>query len=171
MTSTPLREPQAARRPVLGLRHKPGRLALAVFRMPLRAYRHDAGHVLGHTFLAFTHVGRRTQQPHDAVAMVLCYDEVTREAVVCAAWGPETDWYRNLLAGPALRVQIGRDSIVPQHRFLDEAEAFDVAARFRASHPHRMRLLCSILGWGDLTDDRALRRFVSDHPFVAFRPA
>ena len=31
------------RKPLLGLRRKPGRLALAAFRMPLRAYRHDAG--------------------------------------------------------------------------------------------------------------------------------
>jgi hypothetical protein len=29
------------RKPLLGLRRKPGRLALAMFRMPLRAYRHD----------------------------------------------------------------------------------------------------------------------------------
>jgi deazaflavin-dependent oxidoreductase (nitroreductase family) len=171
MTTTPLRDPQAARRPVLGLRHKPGRLALAVFRLPLRAYRHDAGHLLGHTFLAFTHVGRRTGQPHDAVAMVLGYDEATREAVICVGWGPETDWYRNLQAGPARRVQIGRDAFVPQHRFLGEEEAFEVARRFRAAHPHRMRLICSILGWGDLTDDDALRTFVAEHPFVGFRPA
>ncbi len=31
------------RKPLLGLRRKPGRLALAMFRMPLHAYRHDAG--------------------------------------------------------------------------------------------------------------------------------
>ena len=41
------------RKPPLGLRRKPGRLALAMFRMPLRAYRHDAGWLLGHTFLEF----------------------------------------------------------------------------------------------------------------------
>jgi hypothetical protein len=38
------REPGSRpRKPLLGLRRKPGRLALAVFRMPLRAYPHDAG--------------------------------------------------------------------------------------------------------------------------------
>jgi hypothetical protein len=48
------------RKPLLGLRRKPGRLALAMFRMPLRAYRHDAGWLLGHTFLEFAHTGRKT---------------------------------------------------------------------------------------------------------------
>lgn len=46
------------RRPLLGLRRKPGRLALALFRMPLRAYRHDAGWLLGLRFIEFTHLGR-----------------------------------------------------------------------------------------------------------------
>ncbi len=42
----------------LGLRHTPGRLALALFRMPLRAYRHGKGWMLGRTFLLLVHVGR-----------------------------------------------------------------------------------------------------------------
>lgn len=78
----------AQRRPLLGLRRKPGRLALALFRMPLRAYRHNAGWMLGRTFVEFTHLGRNTGQPHQTVAMVLRYDEVTRESVICAARGP-----------------------------------------------------------------------------------
>lgn len=108
-------------RPLLGLRRRPGRLALALFRMPLNAYRHGAGVLLGRTFLQLTHVGRKTGLPHNAVAM--------------------------------------------------DDEAFDVAIRFRRQHPHRLRLISSILGWGDLRDDARVRRFVQTHPFVAFRPA
>ena len=48
------------RRPLLGLRRKPGRLALMVFRLPLKAYQHNAGPAVGRTFVAFTHVGRKT---------------------------------------------------------------------------------------------------------------
>jgi deazaflavin-dependent oxidoreductase (nitroreductase family) len=164
-------ESGAKGRPLLGLRRRPGRLALAVFRMPLSAYRHGAGWMLGHTFLQFTHTGRKTGRPHDAVAMVLRYDEVTREAVICAAWGPRTDWYRNLHAGPAVKVQLGRESFAPVHRFLIDEEAFDVARRFRSDHPYRLRLLSTILGWGDLRDDTTVRQFIRTHPFVAFRPA
>jgi deazaflavin-dependent oxidoreductase (nitroreductase family) len=158
-------------RRLLGLRRNPGRLALVFFRMPLSAYRHDAGWMMGRGFLEFTHVGRKTGKPHDAVAMVLRYDEAARETVICAAWGPETDWFRNLRAGPALKVQLGRDSFTPEHRFLAEEEAFDVVVEFRCEHPHRLRLLSTILGWGDLRDNDAAHEFIRTHPFVAFRPA
>jgi deazaflavin-dependent oxidoreductase (nitroreductase family) len=157
--------------PLLGLRRKPGRLALALFRMPLRAYHHDAGWLLGHTFMEFTHTGRTTGRRYETVAMVLRYDPVTHEAVICAAWGPDTDWVRNLRAGPAARVRLGRESFTPQPRFLSEEEAFDVAVQFRREHPRRLRLLSTILGWGDLRDDAALRGFIKTHPFVVFGPA
>lgn len=173
MATTPVSPPVATtpgRRRWLGLRRKPGRLALILFRMPLNAYRHDAGWMLGHVFLQLTHVGRKTGRPHATVAMVLHHDAATRESVVCAGW-QGTDWIRNLHHGPALEVKIGRDSFTPQHRFLDEDEAFKVAAQFRRAHPHRMRLIATILGWGDLRDDELVRGFVHTHPFVAFRPA
>jgi deazaflavin-dependent oxidoreductase (nitroreductase family) len=158
-------------RPLIGLRRKPGRLALAFFRMPLRAYRHDAGWMLGHTFLKFVHTGRKTGQAYGTVAMVLRYDAAAHEAVICAAWGPDTDWVRNLRDGPAVQVQLGRESFTPEHRFLADDDAFDVAVQFRREHPWRLRLFSAILGWGDLRDDAVARRFVQEHPLVAFRPA
>ena len=156
------------RRPVLGLRKAPGRLALAVFRMPLRAAR--SGHLPGRTFVSFVHAGRKSGQPHEAVAMVLRYDEVAREVVIVAAWGPHTDWVRNLRAARAIRVQLGPDSFVPEQRFLSDDEALDVLRHFRRQHPARLRLAQAALGWGDLRHDDAARAFVQTHPFVAFRP-
>ena len=100
-------------KPLLGPRRKPGRLALAVFRMPLRAYHHDAGWLLGHTFMDFIQTGRKTGQRYETVAMVLRYDAAAREAVICAGWGPDTDWVRNLRAGPAAQVRLGRESFTP----------------------------------------------------------
>jgi len=164
----PVRHPP---KPLLGLRRKPGRLALAVFRMPLRAYRHDAGWLLGHTFLLLVHTGHKTGQPHSMVAMVLRYDRGTREAVICSGWGPDADWVRNLRAGPAVRVQLGRESYTPEHRFLSEDESFEVVVQFRREHPWRMRLISTILGWGDLRDDDTTREFTRTHPFVALHPA
>lgn len=155
---------------MLGLRRRPGRLALALFGMPLRLYRSGRGNVLGHTFLMFVHIGRISGTPHEAVAMVLRFDERTREAVICSAWGPNTDWMRNLRAHPACEVRIGSDTYVPEQRFLSDDEAVAVGDEFRQRHPWRLRLLRVVLGWEDLGDDEALRRFVAARPFVAFRP-
>jgi deazaflavin-dependent oxidoreductase (nitroreductase family) len=155
----------------LGLRRTPGRLALAVFRMPLFLYRRGWGRLLGHTFLALTHVGRKTGKTYDAVAMVLGGDEDSGEVVICSGWGPEADWVQNLRAGSAREVRIGRDRYAPTHRFLTEEEAVAIGVAFRRRHPRRLWLVSTILGWGDLTNDAALRDFVRSHPFVSFRPA
>ena len=170
--NTPVTPPPVSqqKKPLLGLRRKPGRLALAVFRMPLRAYRHDKGWLLGRTFLEFVHTGRRTGRRYEVVAMVLRYDADTHEAVIVAGWGPDTDWVRNLHAGPAVRVRLGRESFTPVHRFLSEDEAYDVVVQFRREHPHRVRLATAIMNWGDFRSDATVRDFIATHPFVAFRP-
>ncbi|HJQ41575.1 MAG TPA: nitroreductase family deazaflavin-dependent oxidoreductase [Jatrophihabitantaceae bacterium] len=162
--------PGQERRPWFGLRHTPGRLALTVFRMPLFLYRHGWGRLLGRTFLLLVHVGRKTGQPHEMVAMVLGDDRHTGEVVICSGWGPDAAWLRNLHAQPAKLICIGSERFNPEHRFLSEDEAVQVIAGFRARHPRRVRLITAILGWGDLRDDDDLRWFVATHPFVAFRP-
>jgi len=43
--------------------------------------------------------------------------------VICAAWGPRSDWYRNLRAGPAVKVDFGR-AFTPVHRFITDEEAW-----------------------------------------------
>jgi deazaflavin-dependent oxidoreductase (nitroreductase family) len=171
MTTAPTAPaPRQEPRPLLGLRRRPGRLALKAMRMPLRAYQHDQGRLLGHTFLEFDHVGRKSGKTYQAVAMVLRYDETTGEAVIFTGWGPESDWYRNLQAHPATNVKLGDASFTPEQRFLTDDEAFDVLLQFRARHPHRVHLASRILAWGDLDDDETLRVFARRHPFVAFRP-
>jgi deazaflavin-dependent oxidoreductase (nitroreductase family) len=142
-----------------------------MFRLPLLAYRRGWGGLLGHTFLLLVHAGRKTGKPYPAVAMVLGYDPHTHEAVICSAWGQDTDWVQNIRARPALRVQIGRESFTPVQRFLSDEESFAVATEFRRRHPGRTRLIASILGWGDLRSDTAVRDFVRARAFVSFRPA
>jgi hypothetical protein len=67
-------------RPLLGLRRQPGRLALRFMRMPLLAFRHDKGQLLGHAFVEFTHLGRKGGKAYQAVA------------VVCATTTPRVRW-------------------------------------------------------------------------------
>jgi deazaflavin-dependent oxidoreductase (nitroreductase family) len=163
--------PTKPTRPLLGLRHRPGRLALAVFRLPLVVYRHGWGRLLGTTFMLLVHAGRKTGQPHLMTAMVMRWDPSTREVVIFSGWGPNSDWVRNLRARPALRVEVGRESYTPQHRFLSEDESVAVTGDFVRRHPYRLRLATRILDWPDLDSETVLRAFVHNHPFVALRPA
>jgi deazaflavin-dependent oxidoreductase (nitroreductase family) len=158
-------------RPLLGLRRQPGRLALAAMRLPRPLYHRGWGRLLGHTFLLITHEGRKTGKRRETVAMALAYEPEKEEAVVCSAWGQNTEWIRNLRAHTALQIQIGREAYVPAQRFLTEDEAVAVAIAFRDRHPWRLRLFAAILGWGDLSTEAAVREFVRSRPFVSFRPA
>jgi hypothetical protein len=103
--------------------------------------------------------------------MVLRHDRGTAELVIMSGWGPRADWILNLRVHNALRVQIGRESFVPQQRFLSDDEAAAVGREFLQRHPWRARLATTILGWGDLRSEQAMRDFVRTRPFVAFRPA
>ena len=168
--TTPVHERAGARRPLPGLRRQPGRLALELMRMPRPLHHRGWGWMLDHFFLLITHQGRKTGKRRETVAMALAHVADTREAVVCSAWGPRTEWIRNLRAHPALQIQIGRESYVPEQRFLSEDESVAVAVEFRRRHPLRSRLLAVILGWGDLSSETAVREFVRTRPFVSFRP-
>lgn len=158
-------------RPLLGLRRQPGRAALWLMRLPRPLYHRGWGRLLGHTFVLIAHEGRRTGKRHETVAMALAHDPDTREVVVCSAWGPNAEWLRNLRAHPALEIQIGRETYVPEQRFLSDDEAAAVATAFRDRHPRRLALISTILGWGDLSSDAAVRELVSGRPFVAFLPS
>ncbi len=164
-------QPDRRAKPLLGVRRQPGRLALAVFRLPLPLYHRRLGWLLGRTFLLVTHAGRRTGKHRETVAMTLAYDRETHEAVVCSGWGENTDWIRNIRAHPALQIEIGREAFTPEQRFLSEDESIAVVAEFRHRHPRRVRLIAWIFGWGDLSSDTAVKDFVRHRPFVSFRPA
>jgi deazaflavin-dependent oxidoreductase (nitroreductase family) len=161
----------SAHRSLLGLRRQPGRLALWFMRLPRPLYHRGWGRLLGHTFLLITHEGRRTGKRRETVAMALSHDPTTQEVVVCSAWGPNTEWLRNLRTHPALQIQIGPETFVPEQRFLSEDEAVAVATAFRDRHPWRLRFFASVLGWGDLSKQAAVRELVRGRPFVAFTPA
>ncbi len=163
-------ERRRSARSLLGLRRRPGRLALAAMRLPQSLYHRGWGWLLGHTFLLITHQGRKTGAQRETVAMALTYDPDTQESVVCSAWGPNTEWIRNLRAHPALEIQIGRESFSPVQRFLSEDEAVAAVGEFRRRHPWRLRVAAAILDWDDLGSEQGVRSFVRARPFVSFRP-
>ena len=147
MTTTP--SPYASNtRSLFGLRRRPGRVALILMRTPRPLYRHGWGWLLGHTFLLIAHQGRKTGKRRETVAMALTYDPDTRRVVIFSAWGPNTEWIRNLRAHPAVEIQIGRERYVPAQHFLSEDEAVAVAVEFRRHHPHRLRLFATDLRVG-----------------------
>ena len=153
---------------------RPSRFLKVLFGAPSWFYRIGVGWMLGKRSLAVTHRGRRSGQPHQTVLEVMFFDRDTEESVVASAYGPRADWYRNLQAEPALRVQTGRMDYIPEQRFLTPQQARDAAARFCREHPWEARMVSRVLpAFGaaiPIDSESSPTDLLASLPMVAFRP-
>ena len=76
---------------------------------PWLAYRLGLGWPFGHRVVLLEHRGRTTGRPVRTALRGVRWDRVSRHLLVAAGSGPGTDWYRNVLAHPLVRVTIGRE--------------------------------------------------------------
>ena len=70
------------------LKSKPAGALRLAFRLPIYLYRLNLGWTLGHRFLLFVHLGRKSGLLRETVLKVILYDPATLESVVLSA--PET---------------------------------------------------------------------------------
>jgi deazaflavin-dependent oxidoreductase (nitroreductase family) len=88
--------------------------------------RHDPSAHADEEFAYLTTAGRRTGQPHT----IEIWFAVDRGVVYMMAGGRErSDWVRNLIAQPAVRLQIGDDDWDAQARVVDAETEEDTRVR------------------------------------------
>jgi deazaflavin-dependent oxidoreductase (nitroreductase family) len=137
-------------------------------------YAVHAGWLLGHRFLLLRHRGRRSHRRYRTVLEVVAWRPATREAVVLSGLGHRAQWYRNLLAGQAVQVQVARLRFAPAVRPLGSDEAVGVLAdyerRNRLVAPLVRGVLSKLAGFRYDGSDAARRRLVQTLPLVALRP-
>ena len=145
-----------------------------LFRAPVYLYRWHLGRLLGHRFLLLTHVGRRTGLRRQTVLEVVQYRDDGPEVVVVNGFGLDSDWVRNIEAGPGEEVTVGRQHFAASHRFLGEDEAVavmrDYERRNRVIAPIVRRALSWLLGWPYSGSESDRRRLVRQLPLIAFSP-
>jgi deazaflavin-dependent oxidoreductase (nitroreductase family) len=152
----------------------PGPLVARLLRLPSTVYRAGFGWVFGHRFLALSHRGRRTGRRYTTVLEVVRWRSELDEAVVVSGFGPLAQWYRNVLAGGADEIVIGRLRFRPSIRVLERAEAISVLAdyerRNRLIAPVIRAVLSRLVGfrYDGSADGRA--HVVETLPLVAFTP-
>jgi deazaflavin-dependent oxidoreductase (nitroreductase family) len=139
-------------------------------RLPVWLYRLGLGRLLGHRFLLLTHHGRRSGRVHQTMLEVVRYNPVTHESTVAAAWGDRADWYRNLQAHPALRVQTAGVRYTPAQRFLSPEEVVAVLRGYQRAHPIAAWVGAHLLGIAFTRPASRLSGAGPPLPMVAFRP-
>jgi deazaflavin-dependent oxidoreductase (nitroreductase family) len=150
------------------------RAVKTLLRLPAELYRANAGWLLGHRFLCLTHCGRHSGRRYQAVLEVIAWHAATREAVVISGFGRNANWYRNVLAGGAVEIEIARERWLPQVRALGPRESVEVLAdyerRNRIITPVVRRLLSRLAGIDYDGSPAARLAVVTALPLIAFRP-
>lgn len=118
-------------------RTRPTGLWRRVLWAPVHLFRWHLGFLFGDRFVLIGHLGRRSGTQHQVVVEVVDHDLGAGEYVVCSGTGPAADWYRNLCAAPAPRIQVGSRAWRPAQRLLDRQEAAECFRRYEAAHPPR----------------------------------
>ena len=128
-------------------------------RAPVYLYRFGFGFVFGHRMLLLQHRGRRSGLPRHTVLEVV--DHPTPDTyVIVSGFGEASQWYRNLIADPHVRISIGRRRNAPAVATLlapNTAEA--TLAHYAAQHPRTWDRLRHTLEKALHTDDLRLPMF------------
>jgi deazaflavin-dependent oxidoreductase (nitroreductase family) len=151
------------------------RFTVRALRLPAVLYDLDLGWLFGRRFLRLTHRGRRSGRLFQMMLEVLGERPSEHEIFVMVGLGRRAQWYRNVTAGGAVEVRIGRDRFAPAYRELPVSEA----AQVLADYERRNRLLVPILRfvlsrlvrWPYDGTPQARERLVGERPILAFRPA
>lgn len=145
------------------LRTPPSGITRWFLEAPKAMYRAGLGWMLGNRFVMIEHTGRRSGRTYRTVVEVIGRAGNTID--VAAAWGPTSDWFRNVQANPEVVVSSGRLRDEPATAgVLDDAAAGAVFAAYTQNHPRAAATLSRSLGL-PLDDPAAMARSV---PAVRF---
>ncbi len=147
----------------------------ALLALPKALYALRIGFLLGRRFLLLTHRGRRTGRLYRTVVEVVRWDSERGEAVVMSGWGRRANWFRNVEAGGAVEVELGRQRFRPEVRVLEPEEAVAVLAdyehRNRLAAPIVRAVLSRLAGFRYDGSDASRLRVVETLPLVGFTHA
>jgi deazaflavin-dependent oxidoreductase (nitroreductase family) len=114
-------------------------------------YDWNAGWLLGRRFVRLTHAGRRSGRVYRTMLEVVGEDRGSGEVFVIAGLGRSAQWYRNVKAGHAVEIAIGRERFRPLCREPHPVEAASVLAgyerRNRLITPVLRLVLSRLVGW------------------------
>jgi deazaflavin-dependent oxidoreductase (nitroreductase family) len=126
---------------------RPGRWLRRFFRAPAALYRLHLGWLFGRRLALVEHTGRRTGQRHRTVLEVVERDTTTGALTVASGFGPQADWYRNLLAHPATEVVLGGRRFPARAEPVPSEAGGEIMCRY-ARHRRRMaRRMVRVLGY------------------------
>lgn len=149
----------------------PSGLLRILFRLPILLYRLNLGWLLGKRFLLLEHRGRKSGIIRQAVIEVIDHDVQTGSYIVAAAWGHQSDWYKNIVAEPNVKIRVGTKRFAAFAKTLSADEAAQHLKAYATKHPFAFRRLGSLLiGAKSHDTGQIIKSFIEAIPFVEFVP-
>lgn len=141
------------------------------FRFPIILFRCGMGRLFGSRFLLLNHIGRRSGLPRQAALEVMESNPEEGVYLVTSGWGPNSDWYRNLLKHPDVSIQVGSRRLQVTAEPLSPAESGDALARYAKKYPTAARNLPRLIGISSDGSEESFRDIGERlMPCIRFRP-
>lgn len=140
-------------------------------RFPILLYRLNLGWLLGQRFLLLEHRGRKSGIIRHAVIEVVDHDVQKGSYIVAAAWGHQSDWYKNIEKEPNVNIGVGTKRFPAFAKTLSADDAAQHLHAYATKHPFAFRQLGSLLIGSKSHDTVQIKEsFIEAIPFVEFVP-
>ncbi|GLZ02584.1 hypothetical protein Acsp03_00510 [Actinomadura sp. NBRC 104412] len=149
----------------MAVRRIPRRLA----RAPIPLFRHGFGWLLGKRIMMLEHRGRKTGRLRYVVLEVV--DREPGALVLVSGYGAASQWFRNVVADPSVRVWNGRIRGAPARAtILPPAQTRTRLESYRARNPRSAAALGRILGIAELSGSEQIPEDIAQRlPLVRVR--
>jgi len=150
----------------------PSGLLRIVMRFPILLYQMKLGWLLGKRFFLLEHRGRKSGTIRKAVIEVVDHNVQKGSYIVAAAWGNQSDWYKNIEADPKVNIGVGTKRFPAFAMKLSPDDAAQHLTAYAAKHPFAFKQLGSLLIGSESHDPvQIVKSFLDAIPFVEFIPA
>lgn len=140
----------------LVMQNSPGPVFKWIFKIPVLQYKLGLGWLTGKYILLLTTTGRKTgKQRYTPLEYI--YDKEIDRYRIAAGWGGHTDWYRNILKNPNVKVQVGRRKFDAVAEKACDEEVAKYMMQISKQHPEMDRVWNR---WSDTPLDGTFERYV-----------
>jgi deazaflavin-dependent oxidoreductase (nitroreductase family) len=148
-------------------RGRPKGLLRLFLRAPIWLYRLRLGWLLGHRFLMLEHIGRRSGETRRTVLEVVDHDRRAGRYVVASAWGPVSDWYRNVRQTPQVTMWVAVERFPAIAKPMGFDQAVSALRSYAERNPRAFRALGQLM-LGEVGEelDENCRRLAGAVPLV-----
>jgi deazaflavin-dependent oxidoreductase (nitroreductase family) len=115
-----------------------------LFRLPVYFFRAGLGFLFGSRIAMLEHVGRKSGR-----IRYTCVEVVDRDGdvlVIVSGFGEGSQWYRNLVAHPAIHVRVGRQRRAVSAELVSPAAGADIMADYAQRYPKLAPKLMEVCG-------------------------